>query len=253
MTLGMRASIKAPLLGRFVSGQPEGESMFKKMIFGGAIALSAVHSAQAEEAFFEPQYEAEVFYSNLTIKDDVITGLGLPKPKGDGGGVRLSALLNQTFQVAGEFSTSRPDSSFADGVYHFDFTQARLGIRAVKAAVNGSPVYAAAGLEYGHFVTDAEVDYTVASGLTDMKFDSTRYDLAIGHLRTGYRTKAAHLYLDAAYGYGSDQSLREFLGGASFNVVNNLNLFGEYRFSQFKESGSKTNFDDIRVGIGATF
>ena len=227
--------------------------MFKKMIFGGAIALSAVHSAQAEEAFFEPQYEAEVFYSNLTIKDDAIEALGLPKPKGDGGGLRLSALLNQTFQATGEFSTDRPDLSFADGVYHFDFTQARFGIRAVKAASNGSPVYAAAGLEYGHFVTDSEVDYTVTSGLTDMKFDSVRYDLGIGHLRAGYRSEAAHLYLDAAYGYGSDQSLSEFLGGASFNVVDNLNLFGEYRFSQFKEDGNKTNFANIRVGIGATF
>lgn len=227
--------------------------MFKKMICGVAIALSAVHSAQAEAPLFQPQYEAEVFYSNLTIKEDAIAALGLAKPKGDGGGLRLSALLDQTFQATGEFSTNRPDLSFADGVYHFDFTQARFGVRAVKAAVNGSPVYASAGLEYGHFVIDGEVDYTVASGLADMQFDSERYDLAIGHLRAGYRSKAAHLYLDAAYGYGSDQSLTEFLGGASFNVVDNLNLFGEYRFSQFKESGSKTNFDDIRVGIGATF
>lgn len=227
--------------------------MFKKLAAIVALTLSCQSVMAQDETFYQPAYEAEVFYSNLTVKDESLEAEEVPDPKGNGGGVRLSALLNETFQATAEVSVAKPDVRGDGGRAEFELQQYRIGIRAIEAGKSGSPVYASAGLELGHFIADAKIDFDADTGEPDIDFESEDYTLGIGHLRAGYRTQGTHIYADVAYGLGGDEKLLEFLGGASFRVIQNFSLFGEYRYSQFDIDGFETDFQDIRVGVGATF
>lgn len=227
--------------------------MFKKVAAFAALALTCQLAVAQEESFYQPAYEAEVFYSNLTVKDESLESVGAPDPKGSGAGVRLTALLDETFQATAEVSLHKPDIRGEDARAEFELQQYRIGIRAIEAGKAGSPVYASAGLELGHFVADAKIDFDADTGETDINFESEDYTLGIGHLRAGYRTNAAHIYADVAYGIGSDETLLEFLGGASFRVIQNFSLFAEYRYSQLEIDDFTTDLQDIRVGVGATF
>ncbi len=249
--------------------------MLKKTICAAAAMLVA--QAANAEGYSQPRILAEGFYSNMraTIGGTVfVDGNGdafeFRTLRGSGFGGRLTALLTESFELGGEYSTHKLDIESDDAELKLDFDQYRAGFRAVARPENLEyPLYVAGGLEYARLQSVAEIQF--ASSVTeaeagedpaadadtranDIPLGKDKENFGIAHVRAGYRSAKTHFYGDLGYGLSDDDSVFEMLGGLSYSYLPNLTLFGEYRSSLFSaDAGNKNRFNDLRLGLGFGF
>lgn len=233
-----------------------------KRIVMFALAMPVALAAHAEE-FYQPRVEAQVFYVNAKLDpalttNDFSAGTGpsasLPKLRGNGGAARLSLSLSNRVRLVGEAGLAKTDRRYSDqGVrYQIENTQARGGIRFVRAASNGMPVYAEAGADFAYYeLTDKVFSSSAANASSYRGKKDGAY--GVGHLAAGYRSKTFHGYGDIAYGMGQNDDLFEITLGSSYALATGLHLVAEYRVTTLEDNDGDIKNNELRFGLGLQF
>lgn len=220
-----------------------------KTKMGMAAAMMALSAGVAAEDQSDATGEVTIYGSHLTAKYDTLEDAGIDKPKGFGGGLKLSGYFAKNAEIVAEIQQNQLDLDAAGIDFDARARQFRFGIQGTLRSDNAaSSAYLKYRAEYVH------VDLKItADGFSGNASDSE--DLPMAHVTAGGGTGPLNAYVEAGFGSNGDFEVIEGTAGLQYSFTGTLALMAEYRYSvaDLKDIDEKAKYSDIRLGVTSRF